>query len=67
MSLTQLLLKEHATTVRGEAQPQRQSPVLGEWIPVIDAWLEADREAPPKQRHTARRVWERLSVECGAV
>lgn len=47
--------------------PQRRSPVLGEWIPVIDAWLEADREAPPKQRHTARRVWERLSVECGAV
>jgi transposase len=33
------------------------------WMPLIRAWLEADREAPRKQRHTARRVWERLVEE----
>ena len=27
---------------------------------LIDEWLEADREAPCKQHHTAKRVWSRL-------
>ena len=26
----------------------------------IDAWLEADRKAPRKQRHTAKRIYDRL-------
>jgi hypothetical protein len=30
---------------------------------VIDGWLLADREVPRKQRHTARRVWQRLVAE----
>jgi hypothetical protein len=30
---------------------------------LIDAWLEGDREAPRKQRHTARRIWQRLRSE----
>jgi transposase len=34
---------------------------------VIDSWLEADREAPRKQRHTARRIHRRLVDEFGAV
>jgi transposase len=33
---------------------------------LIDGWLEADREAPRKQRHTAKRVWQRLVDEHGA-
>jgi transposase len=37
--------------------------VLDEWKPVIDGWLLADRDAPRKQRHTARRIWQRLVVE----
>ena len=41
----------------------RPSPVLDAWKPTIDGWLEADREAPRKQRHTARRVWQRLVDE----
>jgi transposase len=41
----------------------RRSPVLDRWKPTIDAWLEADRTAPRKQRHTARRVWQRLVEE----
>ncbi|HET9516990.1 MAG TPA: IS21 family transposase [Actinoplanes sp.] len=44
----------------------RPSPVLDRWMPVIDGWLEADRTAPRKQRHTARRVWQRLVAEHGA-
>jgi len=44
----------------------RPAPVMGPYRVLIDAWLEADRSAPPKQRHTAHRVWERLVEEHGA-
>src|SRR6202035_2299629 len=39
--------------VRSKA-PER--PKLGPLVPVIDAILEADKTAPPKQRHTAKRI-----------
>ena len=40
---------------------------MDEWKPVIDGWMADDRDAPPKQRHTARRMWQRLVDEHGAV
>ena len=43
----------------------RPAPKLGAYRELIDGWLVADREAPRKQRHTARRVWERLRDEHG--
>ena len=43
----------------------RPAPVLDPWKATIDGWLEADRSAPRKQRHTARRVWQRLVEEHG--
>jgi transposase len=46
--------------VRSKA-PER--PKLGPLLPVIDAILEADKTAPPKQRHTAKRIFERLRIE----
>ncbi len=46
--------------------PARTAPVMAPWKPLIRAWLIADREAPRKQRHTARRVWQRLIEEHGA-
>jgi transposase len=42
-------------------QPDR--PKLGPLVPVIDAILDADKTAPPKQRHTAKRIFERLRSE----
>ena len=44
----------------------RSKPSLDPWIEVIDGWLATDREIPTKQRHTARRVWQRLIAEHGA-
>ena len=44
----------------------RRAPKLGPYRPLIDEWLLADREAPRKQRHTAKRIWERLRDEHGA-
>jgi transposase len=65
----------HRRDVRGalrsaEPPPRKErlysQPVLDPWKPAIDAMLEADRTAPRKQRHTAHRVWTRLTAEQGA-
>src|SRR3954468_3365826 len=40
-------------------------PKLEAFTAVIDAILEADRSAPSKQRHTAKRIYERLRAEHG--
>jgi transposase len=42
-----------------------EKPKLGPLLPVIDAILEADQSAPLKQRHTAKRIFERLRDEHG--
>lgn len=48
-------------------QPARSSPRLtGEVKAFIDGILVADRTAPRKQRHTARRIWQRAAEELGA-
>jgi transposase len=47
-------------------RPERPSPLLDRWKPVIEGWLEEDKTAPRKQRHTARRVWQRLVEEYDA-
>jgi transposase len=44
----------------------RAAPKLGPFRAVIDGWLEADRTAPRKQRHTAKRIHQRLVDELGA-
>jgi transposase len=46
--------------------PTRDAPVLGPWKAIIRGWLEADQTAPRKQRHTGRRIWQRLREEYGA-
>src|SRR3954465_6173298 len=40
-------------------------PKLEAFAAIIDAILEADRSAPSKQRHTAKRIFERLRAEHG--
>src|SRR6516162_6510336 len=43
----------------------RRKPTLGRFLPIIHQILDDDRHAPPKQRHTARRLFERLRDEHG--
>jgi len=42
-----------------------QRPKLGPWLGVIDQILAEDEERPKKQRHTAKRIWDRLKEEHG--
>jgi len=48
---------------RRKAPPTR--PKLDPFIPIIDAIMQSDAQAPRKQRHTARRIFERLRNEHG--
>src|SRR5277367_5677500 len=41
----------------------REAPKLDPVKEHIDRMLEADRQAPRKQRHTAHRIWTRLHNE----
>ena len=41
----------------------RPSPVMDEFRPLLEQWLRDDETAPPKQRHTAIRMYERLKEE----
>ena len=46
--------------------PPRSAPALDPWKALIAGWRTEDREAPRKQRHTARRIWQRLVEEHAA-
>jgi transposase len=49
---------------RFKKEPER--PVLGPFIPIIDAMIKSDRPpTPKKQRHTTKRIFDRLSGEYG--
>jgi transposase len=43
----------------------RSKPVLEPFLPIIYQILEADKQAPKKQRHTATRIFHRLRDEHG--
>jgi len=56
--------------IRGEPWGYKErdlqpAPVLGPYHPIIDEWLKKDQEQPKKQRHTSRRVFNRLVAEHG--
>jgi transposase len=55
----------HAEPPPYRTRQPRERPTLGRFLPLIEQILEQDRDAPPKQRHTARRIYERLRDEHG--
>lgn len=56
--------------LRGEAWGYKERshqpfPILEGYLRVIDEWLILDKDSPKKQRHTARRIYNRLVKERG--
>jgi transposase len=45
------------------ASARRLCPKLDSYKSIIDKWLQEDKQAPRKQRHTAKRVFNRLKKE----
>jgi transposase len=62
-TLTKILTHEEPPGYR--RRRPRAKPTLGPFLPVSHAILESDRRAPRKQRHTARRIFDRLREEHG--
>jgi len=56
---------EHAEPPGYRLSTPRPRPKLGPFLGVIDQILKDDRTAPPKQRHTAKRIFDRLVAEHG--
>ena len=48
-----------------QRQKAARRPKLGPWQAAIDAILEQDKSRPRRQRHTAKRILERLREEHG--
>lgn len=48
-----------------QLEQPRPSPVMDKYRPILEQWLQDDETAPPKQRHTATRMFERLQEEYG--
>jgi transposase len=62
-TLTKILTYEEPPGYRRHTP--RARPRLGPFLPLIHQILESDRQAPRKQRHTARRIVDRLREEHG--
>jgi transposase len=62
-TLKKILAHEEPPGYR-QSQPRRKRK-LEPFLPIIHQLLEADRQAPRKQRHTAQRIFERLRDEHG--
>jgi transposase len=43
--------------------PEREASVTGQHVDLVRRWLTEDLDMPRKQRHTARRIWQRLLDE----
>lgn len=51
---------EHGDWSEPLTRRKNSMSVLDSFVKSIDEWLEADLNAPRKQRHTAKRVYHRL-------
>ncbi len=47
------------------ARRQRARPIMEAVEPIVECWLRDDQKLPRKQRHTAKRVYDRLVSEHG--
>ena len=54
---------ESSDPPRYNLKKPRPCPAMDPFCGVVLHWLEEDQNAPPKQRHTARRIYDRLVEE----
>ncbi len=61
-TLQKMLAHSRPPGYRRVNKPGRRIDAHREWVAGV---LDSDREVPRKQRHTAKRIWERLKTERG--
>lgn len=62
-TVRKILAEETPEPPRYHLEKGKSKPVLGSVIPIIETWLAEDEQAPRKQRHTAKRIYDRLREE----
>ena len=58
-TIQNILVREQPPAHRKKTE--RDKPVIGPFVPIIHEILEADKKSHRKQRHTGKRIFERLS------
>ena len=58
-------IESQAEPVPMRFSKSREKPVLGPYLSIIQDIVQGDLQSPRKQRHTARRIFERLRDEHG--
>jgi transposase len=58
---------EHHSPPGYRMDKARKCPLMDRFGPLIEQWMESDKTAPPKQRHSAQRMFERLRDEHGFI
>ena len=61
--LTLKKILEHSEPPGYRQEQPRKKPKLGEYLGRLEQMLKEDETLPRKQRHTAKRIWERLQAE----
>ncbi len=51
---------DNAIKIQAQPKRKRESPVMGPYMYVVDAWLEEDQRMPAKQRRTAKAIYDQL-------
>jgi len=46
--------------IKNKTKQQREKPVMGPYLNLIEAWLEEDQRMPKKQRRTAKTIYKQL-------
>jgi transposase len=64
-TVRKILSEEPTSHTKYRLSKPKPKPVLDSVLPIIEVWLESDIHAPKKQRHTARRIFQRLRAEYG--
>lgn len=62
-TIQNILVREEPPAHRKKTE--RGKPVIGPFVPIIHEILEADKKSHRKQRHTGKRIFERLRDEHG--
>jgi uncharacterized tellurite resistance protein B-like protein len=53
----------YAEPPKYEQKRPRKKPKIGEFVPIIREILKSDQQVHRKQRHTVKRIFERLQAE----
>jgi transposase len=64
-TIRKILRMEIIEEPRYQLSVQKPCPIMDPYKPVIEHWLKLDEAVPTKQRHTAKRIFDRLVDEYG--